>query len=329
MIRSITSFALLTLSLSPLHGTDLQWSAVGEPGVGGAVTSIQVCPADSQKILVGGDMLGPTYSEDGGETWHDTFGLTNWECADSTWKPGSTSEVWLATMGGPFKSTDGGKNWIAKRTGMPAPETYWGYNVPIQKILFDPNDSSRLLALGGSRRGWINNGHAKAAYGAVWESLDSGESWKRKGTIADNGSGMGGSVNHAHFAPGSSTVLYAVLPKGGVFKSTDGGSTWTAKNSGLPAPNGDWIAIHPTEPDVLWWSGMGQRAVFKSTDGAESWTFSGEGLTADPAHTHSYYQITVVPSAPDILYVANGSWQHLFKSTRWRSQLDQHFRQSP
>ena len=308
-----TAFSLCAAATSA-QAVTLNWSAVKEPGVGGAVTSIAVCPADSNKIVVGGDMLGATYSTDGGANWNDSFGLQNWECGDSTWKPSSSTEVWIGTMGGPYKSTDGGRNWISKRSGMPAPETYWGYNVPIQKIVYDPNNSSRMLAFGGSHRNW-SNGNANGKKGSVWESTNGGESWTQKSIIANSGSGVGGDVMTAAFAAGNSTTVYAVLRDNGVYRSNDGGTTWTAKNSGLPTLTSDFIAVHPTAANTLWWSGVGKRAVYKSTDGGDNWTFSGTGLSFDTNYDHRYGKISVAPTNGNVLYVSNCDWQVMFKST--------------
>lgn len=307
--------AFLSLVIPPVIAADLLWSAIKEPGVGGAVTSISICPTDSKKIVVGGDMLGATYSTDGGQTWNDTFGMLNWECAEATWKPDSTSEVWMATMGGPFKSTDGGRNWVSKRVGMPAPETYWGYNVPIQKIIFDPKNCSRMLAFGGSRRQWVNNKHETAKHGSVWESTNAGESWTQKSIIADEGSGVGEPVNGAFFASRSSLIVFAATASKGVYKSTDGGATWTVKNRGVAVVATDGITGHPTKSNILWRSGSGKRAVYKSTNAGETWTFSGTGLTFDPNQDHSYYQVTVSRPNPNLLFVSNGNWQQIFKST--------------
>lgn len=317
------AFALFALThlagWSPeMRAQSLSWSPVKEPGIGGAVTSLSICPADTQRIILGGDMLGPSYSHDGGQTWNDTFGLSNYECGDSTWRPGSTTEVWLGTMGGPYKSTDGGRNWVLKRNGMPAVETWWGYTAPIQKILYDPNNNNRLLAFGGSKRYWSGIDGAPKR-GAVWESTNGGESWTQIGTIADDGSGKGANILHALFAHGSSTTLYAVAANKGVYKSTDGGRNWIQRNSGLPFSDGeirpDFIAMHPTNASILWVSLRGKQAVFKTTNGGDLWSFSGEGLDQDWSYDHDWKKITVSRTEPNTLYVVNRSWESLFKST--------------
>ena len=195
-LMSRSSFFLL-FSFIVIHAREISWSPVREPGVGGAVTSLAVNPANPQQILAAGDMLGPSASDDGGSTWGDSFGLKNWECTEATWKPGSTTEVWLGTMGGPYVSNDGGRHWREKRDGFPVAETYWGYSAPIQKILFAPGKTNHLLAFGGCRREWINTNQAKSGYGAVWESKDGGERWTLKSTVA-----AGADIRSATFAGG-------------------------------------------------------------------------------------------------------------------------------
>ncbi|MEO5917806.1 MAG: hypothetical protein ABIS50_26475 [Luteolibacter sp.] len=299
----------------PATASTLEWTAVREPGVGGAVTAIVVNPANPSQIIASGDMLGPSVSNDGGESWLDTFGLKNWECAEAIWKPGSKTEVWLGTMGGIYKSTDGGKNWTEKRNGLPAPESYWGYNVPIQKILFDPNQPSRMLAFGGSRRKWVNMKYADARYGAVWESTDSGETWKLKSVIHSNNKGVGGDVQSATFAAGSNQIIFVSVRDQGIFRSDDSGATWILKNQGIANGLVDTVATHPADPKILWCSmAAGRCGVFKSTDGGETWTASGDGLSADPANDHFCSKISVSRSNPDVLYVADSNWQQLFRS---------------
>ena len=169
-------------------GKPLHWEPLCEPGSGGAITSLCVSPFDHNRVLVGGDMLGAGLSEDRGEHWQSTFGLTAYEISAFTWHPTEKMTVWAGSMMGPFVSTDGGRNWQSKRKGMP--DIAWGsYSCPIEKILFDPNNSKRLLAIGGTRRYWINPD--KNVPWTMWGSTDSGENWTRLPGISDKGVNVG------------------------------------------------------------------------------------------------------------------------------------------
>ena len=87
--------------------------------------------------------------------------------------------------------------------------------------------------------------------------------------------------------PTAPTTLYAGLSPDGVFKSTDGGQSWTAMNTGLTSITVRDIALDPRNPSTLYAStaeGVFKTspagAVFKSTDGGASWTAMSTGLTS-------------------------------------------------
>src|SRR5262249_8697532 len=61
----------------------------------------------------------------------------------------------------------------------------------------------------------------------------------------------------------------------GVLKSTNGGTSWDALNSGLTNPNVLALAIDPTNPATVY-AGTAGSGVFKSTDGALTWTPTGQ-----------------------------------------------------
>jgi len=102
----------------------------------------------------------------------------------------------------------------------------------------------------------------------------------------------------------------------GVFKTTDGGATWTHASLGLPTYPGSAatafdvlaLAIHPTSPDTLWAtavnlrdsSGPRQGYVYKSTNGGLSWSNSSTGLSTDV----DIRALLVDAGNPDVLYAA-------------------------
>jgi photosystem II stability/assembly factor-like uncharacterized protein len=94
-------------------------------------------------------------------------------------------------------------------------------------------------------------------------------------------------VNVLVIDPTSSSTLYAGSNDGrfnaifaGVFKSTDGGSTWAAVNTGLTEKHVNALAIDPVTPTTVY-VGTGRGGVFKSTDGGGSWTAINAGWAAD------------------------------------------------
>lgn len=300
--------------------TRLKWEPLYEPGCGGWITSIAVSPHEARRVLVGGDMLGVGLSEDGGESWQSTFGFNMWEINDFTFHPADRNIVWAGTLGGPYVSRDGGRNWEMRRAGFP-PLGPDHFTAPIEKVLFNPHDTSRLLAFGGTHRDWPLV-HGKPLLGAVWESRDGGDTWKQIATVAD-GSRTANIVSAA-FAAGRPELLYVGVRGKGVYLSTDGGKTWTPRNNGLPdTSNLGRLVIHPSQSNVLWVSLGPYRmpgadefrpgGVYKSRDGGLHWQSASNGLKLQGHKTRdlaSYYKtLAVAPSQPDVLLTCDyTSW---------------------
>lgn len=292
---------------------EFDWKPLMEPGSGGRIVSLSVSPHDSNRVLVAGDMLGVGLSNDRGDSWDITLGFDSYEMADFTWHPADAAIVWVGSMSGPYKSTDGGRNWVSKRKGMGAFDGGM-YSAPIQKVLIDPNNANRLIAVGGSHRRWSSPGSPK--WGVVWESLDAGESWKQVGTI------KGKNILAAGFAAGSSDVLYAAVDQLGVYISQDGGRKWAEANQGLPSKNINWIEPHPSEAGTAFVA-MGNHkpsgaasyepgGIYKTVDFGSSWMPKSKGLAqnkSNDANQTARYEIVVVShSNPNVLFTGNSSW---------------------
>ncbi len=105
--------------------------------------------------------------------------------------------------------------------------------------------------------------------------------------------------------PANSKILYAGLrgndnkgTGGGVFKTTDGGASWTAINTGLASTRVQALAVDPANSSTVYaaamdaivpvtYAGVG-GGVYKTTDGGASWTAINTGLK-------SYIATDVVP----------------------------------
>ncbi|MEM7306587.1 MAG: hypothetical protein AAF682_07950 [Planctomycetota bacterium] len=260
------------------------WRPLGEPSAGGRVTGIAVSPFDNRRVLMSGDMLGVGLSLDGGASWGSTHGFVSWEVGDITWHPTDPRRVWVGTMGGPYLSVDGGLTWSLRRAGMP-PQLNWNYSAPIEKVLFDPNDSTRLIAAGGSSRRW-NVDDVDGDFGAVWESLDEGASWTKISTLTATGYSSdpdadGVCIVGMSFAAGSSLILYATADERGFYRSDDGGATWTKPAVNLPHDEVERVYGHPLEEQTAFLSlgndGFDPGGVYRSLDGGATW----DGLNAD------------------------------------------------
>jgi hypothetical protein len=294
---------------------DLRWAPLHEPSVGGWVNSFSVSPHDSKRVLIGGDILGIGLSTDGGDNWQGTFGLRCWEIEEFTWHPAQSNLVWAATMGGLYRSDDAGRNWRIIRSGFPAANG-GTYGTPLQVVRYDPNNSTRMLAFGGSHREYSTD--RPGEWGAVWESSNAGVSWRRLSTVRTGG----GNIMAADFAAGSSTRIYAAVNNHGVVMSEDGGRTWNLRTNGLPTDNVKDLVIHPTLPDTAYValdnysSGTGRRAggVWWTTNGGATWSNRSSGLRqntgTDGNFVSRFKMVSISPGDPNLLVTADTSWDN-------------------
>jgi photosystem II stability/assembly factor-like uncharacterized protein len=153
-----------------------------------------------------------------------------------------------------------------------------------------------------------------ATGGGVWQTIDGGLTWR---PITDS-TRMAGSIGALAVAPSDPNVVYAgtgeapprgnVSPGNGVYRSTDGGRTWTA--AGLAdAGQIAQIRVHPHDPDLVYAAVLGhifgpseQRGVFRSRDGGQTW----ERVLYRDANTGAI-DLAMDPTNPRILYAA--LWQ--------------------
>jgi len=165
-----------------------------------------------------------------------------------------------------------------------------------------------------------------AASGGVWKSTNAGTTWQP--IFDEYGTASIGDV--AFFQPdpnviwvgtGETCVRNSVSWGDGVYKSTDGGKTFT--NMGL----GDThhiaeVITHPTNPNIVYvaaqghlWGHTGERGVFKTTDGGRTWQRLTNGLPDDGKTGAT--ELKMDPANPDVLYA--GFWERLRQPHRFDS----------
>ncbi|MFN0029849.1 MAG: hypothetical protein ACKV2O_22060, partial [Acidimicrobiales bacterium] len=252
------------------------FTPLGEPAVGGRVTSISLQPGGTGVALVGGDMLGVARSSNGGASWTPATGLHSYEMADFTWDPLHPNQVWVGSMSGPALSSDGGINFAPMRNGMPALSGY-PYSSPVQRVVY--LDDNSVLAFGGSQRRWSEeNGHPER-YGTVWfanraSSTSAWSDWTSRSTLPGN----------IVTASKVGNTVWAVVRGGtapGVYRSDNVGASWTR----AAAPGGSHeelsdLAVHPTQANTIWVTRAARvngntvvpGAVYRSTTGGSSWS---------------------------------------------------------
>jgi photosystem II stability/assembly factor-like uncharacterized protein len=298
-----------------LSASSIQWQPMGESGVGGRIDSIAVSPHDSDRVLVGGDILYTGLSRDAAQTWEATTGWDAGQISDFTYHPTDPDIVWAGTLSGPHVSFDGGRTWEDRRSNMvPDPkdpvdpddpvfanpnDPNFGHSYAIEKILFDPSDAPTpgddsndlpyqvLLAFGGDHRELkLSSPGQTPNYGYVWRSTDAGVTWTTTANRLD------GNIVAVDYAGTQQSTIWAATTEG-VFRSNGDGpwATWSPKNSGLPAFSDDirptGLVAHPTKANIAYLTvgvrqGTGNRApvggIFETRNGGTSWQRVSQGV---------------------------------------------------
>jgi len=135
-----------------------------------------------------------------------------------------------------LQSVDGGQTWsapIAAATGWCYHQCW--YDITLAMSPTDPN----TILLGGSADGYGPNS-------AILKKSTNGGT-----TFGNSETGLHADMHAIAYAPSNASVVY-VGNDGGIFKSTDGGNTWSSlNNSGFSATQFEGLALHPTDRQFM------------------------------------------------------------------------------
>src|SRR5437867_8530755 len=152
-----------------------------------------------------------------------------------------------------------------------------------------------------------------AASGGVWKSDDGGTRFKPVfdkqavqsiGAIAIDPS----SPRNVWVGTGESWTRNSVSVGDGIYKSTDGGETWS--NTGLRGSERIVrILVHPKQGDTVYacvpgrlWSDSSERGVYRTNDGGKSWSLALKGANLSTGCS----SLAMDPKNPDVLFA--GMW---------------------
>ncbi len=149
---------------------------------------------------------------------------------------------------------------------------------------------------------------------ALFETRDAGETWSLVRGLFDHPHrprwmpGNGGLALHTILLdPADSQRMYVAISSGGVYRTDDGGRSWTAQNHGIRAmfmPDKypefgqcvHKIALHPERPDRLFL--QNHWGLYRSDDRAENWIDIANGVPSDFG-----FVVVMHPRNPDCVYV--------------------------
>lgn len=217
--------------------------------------------------------------------------------------PAATNRVWAGmAAGGLWLSTTGGVGadaWDLIDTGFPT--------VSVSGIAIDDTNSNNMWIatgeIGRYGRGQVGTPGARSSYGlGVLRSTDGGATWSTTGldwTFDQNRA-----IQALKMDPVNSQILWAASTEG-VYKTTNGGTSWTLSNAILMAMD---LVVDPANGQTVFASHgqLGtpadpQAGIYRTTNGGTSWTKLAGGL---PTTNFGRTSLAIAPSAagPSVVF---------------------------
>jgi photosystem II stability/assembly factor-like uncharacterized protein len=263
-------------------------------------------------------------AEDQSLSWVHTGGPLGGLGYDVRMRPDNPEVMYVTdAFAGVFKSTDGGKTWVPTSNGIAARSGFTGDAIPVFSLTIDPHDYDTI---------WVGTTGIRGIY----KSTDAGASWKKM----DNGIEEIEGISFRGFTvdPDNADVVYAAaeisswtwageeragrefdMTRGVVYKTVNGGQSWTAVWRGNNLARYVWV--DPRDSNVVYVStGIfdreaansdpvagtpGGEGVVKSTDGGKTWQSMNNGL--DNLYVGTLF---MHPDNPDILLAGTSNNQY-------------------
>ncbi len=266
-------------------------------------------------------------STDGGENWTN-LGLKNSErIAKILVDPNDTNTVYVCATGklwsdgderGVYKTTDGGKSWA---------KILKGANLSTGCSMISMDKSNPKILYAGMwdfrRQGWTfrSGGDGETAFSGsgLFKSTDGGATWKELDEKSAKGlpSKPWGRIAVA-VAPSNPKVVYAmveaVMPKNGLYRSDDGGQTWTALDrSQMMIWRPFYFAnliVDPKDENKLYKAG---GSLIYSSDGGKSFSNVNGGAHGD------FHDVWIDPNNTNHVITGDdgGLWYSYDTANKW------------
>ncbi len=293
-----------------------RWRQIGPANMAGRITDVEGIPSPSRTFYVAAAAGGIWKTTNGGTTFRPVFDDQRViSMGDIAIAPSDTSIIWAGTGeedsrnsispgGGIYKSTNGGRSW--QLMGLEKTQA-------IGRIVVHPTNPD-IVYVAAVGHPWNSNPER-----GLYKTTNGGRSWRRVKFIS-NKAGFVDIVMH----PRDPNVLFAsswervrgsyFLQSGGpgsaLWKSTDGGESWTeVKGGGFPETTKGRIGIDiaRSNPEVMYAlveaaaaqkGGRPLSGLYRSADGGRSWTF----MNNRNVRPFYYSQVRVDPADPNRVY---------------------------
>lgn len=301
--------------IDPKFFNTMKYRSIG-PFRGGRVTAVEGVPQKPFTFFMGATGGGVWKTEDAGESWSNisdgyfnTAGIGAIDVSNS-----DPNIIYVGTGEGPvrgvktshgdgvYKSTDGGKSW--RHLGLE--ETRH-----IPRIIIHPTNPD-IVVLAAQGNPWGPNKER-----GIYRSVDGGKTWTQTLFVNENSGIADISIsadnpNHMMATSWDFRRKPWVVKSGGdgskVWRSTDGGISWSEVTKGLPNLKGKMgVSISPADPNIVYLAieAKDKPGVYRSDDGGLSFRH-----VSDEPNTYVrawyYMHITADPVDPDEVWVMNG-----------------------
>ena len=292
-----------------------EFRSIGPAFMSGRISDIAIDPRNENIWYVAVASGGAWKTENSGTTWHPlTDSQPFFATGCVTIDPNNSASIWLGTgenVGGRhigighgiYHSMDSGKSW--KDMGLKKSEH-------ISKIIVHP-DNSDIIWVASQGPLWSSGGER-----GLYKSVDGGKTWKNTLEINE-----WTGVTDLVIDPTNPNILYAASwqkhrnvaaligggPGTALYKSVDGGESWSKINKGLPKSNLGKIglAISPMEPTVLYAAielDHRKGAVYRSSNSGGSWSKMSDTVSGGTG-PHYYQELVASPHKFDMIYLMN------------------------
>ena len=294
----------------------MRWRCIG-PHRGGRTVGAVGVPQQPNVFYIGVNNGGVWKTNDFGRTWIPIFDdQPTGSIGDVIVSPSNPNVIYvgsgeglqrpdLSVGDGMYKSVDGGKTWM--HLGLQDVQQVGG-------LAIDPKNENRLFVAA------LGHPYGPNTERGIYRTLDGGKTWEKVLYKDENTGAIQVTID-----PKNSNIVYADLwagrqgpwengawngPESGLFKSVDGGTSWTKLTKGLPTTQQGLgrigFCIAPSDPNRLYATvDAGEMGgIYRSDDAGESWRriqtdnrYWGRGS--------DFAEMRVDPKNADIVYSAN------------------------
>jgi photosystem II stability/assembly factor-like uncharacterized protein len=309
-------------SYSPSLYQSMRWRQIG-PFRAGRVTAVAGLAGNPAVYYMGTPGGGLWKTVDGGTVWTPIFDAVPVDSIGAVAVAPSEPDVVYVGTGdvsmvggsvnfgkGVYRSTDAGKTW--QHIGLEETEH-------IGNLWVDPHNPDIVLVAALGRT------YSKNPQRGVFKTTDGGKSWKKvlykddvTGAVdlvfAADDSKIGFATLWEHYTqPGNARAAIESSGFAGIYKTTDGGNTWTQLSSGLPTGRLGRIGVAVSADGNKVFAivagggfgGGGGGGLYRSDDGGDHWTRSAQDTRIQGSGYFS--RVFLDPRNSDIVYVAQTS----------------------